>query len=89
MGAGTASYNINRKFTYTYNPTTIVLTCVGEGIGITSGSLSNLENFGTTRDGDLFTSQVTTPIVWLLQHGVLGLHYQDNSLLKCLLEALY
>lgn len=62
-GAGTANYNIHRKFTYTYNPTTIVLTCVGEGIG-TSGSLSNLENYGTTRDGDPFTSQVTTPIVW-------------------------
>ncbi len=57
----TASYNINRKFTYTY-PNNI-LTCTGEGIGSSNG-LSSLENYGTTRDGDAFTSQVSTPIVW-------------------------
>lgn len=60
-GAGTANYNINRKFTYTWANS--VLTCSGEGIG-SSGGVSNLENYGTTRDGDGFTSQVTTPIVW-------------------------
>jgi hypothetical protein len=60
-GAGTASYNINRKFTYTWANN--VLTCTGEGIG-TSGGINNLENYGTTRDGDAFTSQVLTPIVW-------------------------
>lgn len=60
-GAGTASYNINRKFTYTWS--NLVLTCSGEGIG-SSGGINNLENYGTTRDGDPFTSQVTTPIVW-------------------------
>lgn len=57
----TAVYNINRKFTYTV-PSGI-LTCTGEGIG-TSESLTSLENYGTTRNGDVFTSQVTTPIVW-------------------------
>ncbi len=57
----TAVYNINRRFTYTL-PNSI-LTCTGEGIGSSNG-LSNLENYGTTRDGDAFTSQVTTPIVW-------------------------
>lgn len=60
-GTATANYNINRKFTYTWASN--VLTCVGEGIGA-SGGLSNLENYGTTRDGDAFTSQVVTPIVW-------------------------
>jgi len=60
-GAGTASYNINRKFTYTWS--NAVLTCVGEGIG-SSGGLNSLENYGTTRDGDPFTSQVNAPIVW-------------------------
>lgn len=60
-GAGTASYNINRKFTYTWS--NAVLTCTGEGIG-SSGGLSSLENYGTTRDGEPFTSQVNTPIVW-------------------------
>lgn len=60
-GAGTASYNINRKFTYTWS--NLVLTCTGEGIG-SSGGLNSLENYGTTRDGDPFTSQVNSPIVW-------------------------
>ncbi len=60
-GSSTANYNINRKFTYTWSNN--VLTCTGEGIG-TSGGINNLENYGTTRDGDAFTSQVATPIVW-------------------------
>lgn len=59
----TAVYNIYRKFTYTWNGTTNVLTCTGEGIGSSSG-LNNLENYGYTRDGDWFTSQVVTPVVW-------------------------
>ncbi len=62
----TAVYNINRKFTFTL-PNNI-LTCTGEGIG-TSESLSSLENYGTTRDGDAFTSQVKTPIVWNVTCG--------------------
>lgn len=62
----TAVYNINRRFTYTY-PNNL-LTCVGEGIGSADG-LSSLENYGTTRDGDAFTSQVTTPITWNMTCG--------------------
>ncbi|MCD6016902.1 MAG: hypothetical protein K0S53_23 [Bacteroidetes bacterium] len=61
-GAGTASYNIHRQFTYTLS-SAYVLTCTGQGIGSSNG-ISNLENYGTTRDGDPFTSQVSTPIVW-------------------------
>lgn len=61
--SATAVYNIYRKFTYTWNSNTSVLTCTGEGIG-NSGGLSSLENYGTTRDGDPFTSQVKTPVVW-------------------------
>jgi hypothetical protein len=57
----TATYNINRRMTYTYPGS--ILTCKAEGIG-NSGTLTNLENYGTTRDGEGFTSQVTTPIVW-------------------------
>lgn len=60
--ASTANYNINRKFTYTKSAS-FVITCIGEGVGSSNG-LSNLENYGTTRDGDAFTSQVTTPVVW-------------------------
>ena len=62
----TATYNINRRITYSF-PNNIV-TCTAEGTG-TSDGLSNLENFGTTRDGDAFTSQVTTPIIWNLTCG--------------------
>lgn len=61
-----ASYNINRRFTYTLPGN--VLTCTGEGIGSLNG-ISNLENYGLTRNGDEFTSQVTTPIVWNLTCG--------------------
>lgn len=62
----TATYNINRRFTYTYPNN--VLTLKGEGIG-SNGGLNNLENFGTTRDGDAFTSQVNVPIIWNLTCG--------------------
>ena len=62
-GTATAIYNINRKFTYTWASATSVLSCSGEGVG-SSGGLNNLENYGTTRDGDAFTSQVITPILW-------------------------
>ncbi len=62
----TATYNINRKITYTIPGN--IITCRAEGIG-TSGGLTNLENFGTTRDGDAFTSQVTNPIVWNVTCG--------------------
>jgi len=61
----TATWNINRKATYTksMNGNTIVLTCTAEGTGSYNG-INNLENWGTTRDGDAFTSQVTEPVVW-------------------------
>jgi len=57
----TAVFNINRKLTWSLNGTVISLQ--GEGIG-TNGVLNNLENFGTTREGEAFTSQVTTPVLW-------------------------
>jgi hypothetical protein len=62
-GSKTAVYNINRRFTYTWDKASSVLTCVGEGIGSHDGK-SSLENWGKTRDGDDFTSEVSTPIVW-------------------------
>jgi hypothetical protein len=58
---GTAEYNVHRRYTYTYS--NLVFTCKGEGIGTNDG-LSSLENWGTTRNGDAFTSQVTSPVVW-------------------------
>lgn len=62
----TATYNINRRVTYSF-PNNIV-TVKAEGTGSNNG-LSNLENYGTTRDGDAFTSQVKTPIIWNLTCG--------------------
>lgn len=62
----TASYNINRRITYTLPGG--IITCTAEGIGSLNG-IGNLENYGLTRDGDEFTSQVTTPIVWNLTCG--------------------
>lgn len=62
----TAVYNINRKITYSIPGN--ILTCQAEGIGSNS-NLTNLENYGTTRDGDAFTSQVTTPIIWNITCG--------------------
>ena len=61
----TATWNINRQYTYTkyMNGSTPVIECKGEGMGTNSG-LSNLENWGTTRDGDDFTSQVSEPVIW-------------------------
>lgn len=60
-GDGTADYNINRKFTYTYSGG--VFTATGEGTGSHNG-INNLENWGTTRKGDDFTSEVQSPVVW-------------------------
>ena len=57
----TAVYNFNRKLTYTF-PNGI-LTAKAEGIG-SNGTVNNLENYGIARNGDVFTSQVTTPIIW-------------------------
>lgn len=58
----TAVYNVNRRVTYSWI-NGLNFSCTAEGIGSSNG-LSNLENYGTTRDGDAFTSQVSTPIVW-------------------------
>lgn len=60
-GSLTSEYNIHRRYTYTYS--NLVFTCKGEGLGTNDG-LSNLENWGTTRNGNAFTSQVTSPVVW-------------------------
>ncbi|MCW3075717.1 MAG: hypothetical protein JWO32_326 [Bacteroidetes bacterium] len=60
-GDKTATYNINRKFTYTFANS--IISCTGEGIGSNNG-LNNLENYGTTRNGDAFTSEVITPVLW-------------------------
>jgi hypothetical protein len=63
----TAIYHINRRVTYSW-VSGFTFQCKAEGTG-SHESLSSLENYGTTRDGDAFTSQVTTPIVWTTSCG--------------------
>lgn len=72
-----ATYNINRRVTYTY-PNNII-TVQAEGIGVSNGQ-SSLENFGTARNGDVFTSQVNTPVVWNTTCG--GAVIQGNITIK-------
>jgi len=57
----TSTFNISRQYTHTYSNS--VYEIKGEGMGTNNG-LSNLENWGTTRDGDHFTSQVVEPVIW-------------------------
>lgn len=57
----TAVYNINRRLTYSLS--NAVISVKGEGIG-NNGTFSDLENYGTTRNGEAFTSRVTQPIIW-------------------------
>ena len=57
----TGTFNLSRKFTYTWANN--VLSCIGNGEGTFNG-ISNLENWGTTREGDAFTSQVVNVVKW-------------------------
>lgn len=57
----TSTFNVSRQYTHTYSNS--VYQVKGEGTG-NRNSLPNIENWGTTRDGDEFTSQVTEPVIW-------------------------
>jgi hypothetical protein len=57
----TATCNLSRKFTYTWSNS--ILTAKGEGEGTYNG-LNNLENWGISKEGDNYTSQVIDPIIW-------------------------
>jgi hypothetical protein len=56
-----ATCNLSRKFTYTWSNN--VLTAKGEGEGTYNG-LNNLENWGVSKEGNNYTSQVLDPVVW-------------------------
>ncbi len=57
----TSTFNVSRQYTHTYSNS--VYQIKGEGTG-NRNNLPNIENWGTTRDGDEFTSQVTDPVIW-------------------------
>jgi hypothetical protein len=60
-GGDIAIYNFSRKMTYTISNE--IVRCKVEGTGSVNGN-SNLENWGQNRDGDNFTTEITTPVVW-------------------------
>ncbi len=57
----TRSWNIARKLTFTGTAGAFMLT--SEGFG-NSGTYSNLSNWGTNRNGELFYTQITEPVVF-------------------------
>lgn len=61
--------NINRRQTYTYVDK--VTICKTEGIGNYNGK-SNLDNWGQTRDGSVYTCEVITPIEWKTSCGAMA-----------------
>jgi hypothetical protein len=60
-GNNTALFNFNRRLTFSYSGG--VSSCSVEGLGYFNG-VSNLDNWGQTRNGDDFTSEVQSPLVW-------------------------
>ena len=53
--------SMSKRYTYSYAGN--VMTCKIEGSG-TQGDKGNLDCWGQTRDGAVFTSQLVTPVVW-------------------------
>lgn len=68
-GDNTAVFNFNRRMTYTIS--NFITSCRVEGLG-SHNELSNLENWGETRDGNVFTSQVSSPYVWKTSCGAVA-----------------
>jgi hypothetical protein len=68
-GGVNALYSFDRKLTFTFSND--VTTCTVEGLGTADGR-SNLENWGQTRDGDRFTTQVSKPYVWKTRCGAIA-----------------
>jgi hypothetical protein len=56
-----SNFNLSRQYTHTYSNS--IYEIKGEGTGTQNG-ISNIENWGTTREGDGFTSQVVEPVIW-------------------------
>jgi hypothetical protein len=65
----TAIFSFHRKLTYTYSGN--VTTCRVEGTGSHNGK-SNLENWGQTRDGTVFTSEIIEAPVWKTECGAMA-----------------
>jgi hypothetical protein len=59
----TAIFSINRQLTFNYSNSDSVTSCKIEGLG-TSNGLASLSNWGQNRNGNNFTTQVISPILW-------------------------
>lgn len=57
----TALFNFSRRLTFSYSAG--VVSCSVEGLGSSNG-YKNLDNWGQTRNGDNFTTEVTNPLIW-------------------------
>jgi hypothetical protein len=79
----TSTFNLARKWTHTYS--NAVYKIVGEGEGSQNG-LSNVENWGTTKTGDGFTSQVLEPVVF---NSTCGAHRPVSGKLEIVVENKY
>lgn len=75
------TFNLARKWTHTWENN--VYTAKGEGEGTQNGR-NNLENWGTTRDGDNFTSQVLEPVIW---NSTCGAHKPVSGKLDIAVDA--
>jgi hypothetical protein len=77
----TSIFNIARKWTHTWANN--VYTVVGEGEGTLNGK-NNLENWGTTRNGENFTSQVLEPVKW---NSICGPHKPISGKLEIVVDS--
>ncbi|MDQ3190600.1 MAG: hypothetical protein M3Q58_03320 [Bacteroidota bacterium] len=77
----TSTFNLSRRYTHTFtNP---VYQVKGEGTGTQNG-INNLENWGVTREGDNFTSQVVLPVIW---NSTCGAHKPVEGELNIIVDA--
>lgn len=77
----TSTFNLSRRYTHTYSNS--VYQVKGEGTGTENG-ISNLENWGITREGDNFTSQVVEPVIW---NSTCGAHKPVEGKLEIIVDA--
>jgi hypothetical protein len=83
-----AKFSFSRRVTFTYSNS--VTFCQVEGIGTIDGR-GGLENWGQNRDGESFTSEVTSPYTWCTACGaiapisgevVIRVHNKEHALIS-------
>ncbi len=77
----TSNFNLSRKYTHTFD--NLVYQVKGEGTGVQNG-INKLENWGSTKDGDNFTSQVIEPVIW---NSTCGAHKPTKGKMEIIVDA--